>query len=404
MLRKKRNAYRSIMFVFLAAAMAISCSRAIKGPQRTRENGIEVVSNGSGIYPVAGQPMSLSLHEEFRIDLEDEAMSAVGLNDAMNVDVDSRGRIYLFRRGGNPGPFVFQFDERGKFLKSFCSAGQGPDEVVYPHYLKITDSDEIPIYSQGTRDIRFFDTEGHHLRSISLPNEKGISFIQIGFRLIPNGNYLILYVPVDDQGHYSKICLGLFDGHLRRIRDIRVMDAPDRPEDIKGVLSEVALVGIAKTVFFVNTGETGTDIGVFDLNGKLLRKIRVDNPAVKMSGAQRKEFLERVPAPHSYDPFRTLIRRMETIPPFHTLLPDDQDHLFVPGFEKDEKTGDDICDMYSLDGIRIMKTGMGRRNLASWLLASAQDIGAIIKKNRCYFLREKADDYKELVVYSMIWK
>jgi hypothetical protein len=368
------------------------------------ENGIEVVSNGSGIYPVAGQPTALSLHEEFRIDLEGEALAAAGLTDAANVDVDSRGRIYLFRRGGNPGQFVFQFDERGKLLNSFCLSGEGPGEVMDPHYLRMTDTDEIPVYSQGTRDVRFFDTNGRYLRSIPLPNEKGIHFVQVGFRLIPNGNYLILYFPVDDQGHYSKICLGLFDDHLRRVKDIRVMDAPDRPEDIKGLLSEVALVGISKSVFFVNTGESGTDIGVFDLNGNLRRKIRAEYPAVKMSGGLRKEMLEKIPAAQSYDLFRTLIRRMETIPPFHTLIADDQDRLFVPGFGKDEKTGDDVCDMFSHDGVRILRTGMGRRNLASWLLESAQEVGVVIKKDRCYCLREKANDYKELVVYSMIWK
>ncbi len=386
------------------AASALACSHRTSGPQRIMEDGIEVVLNGKGIYPVAGQPTALSLHEEFRIDLEDEALAAAGLTDTANVDIDSCGRIYLFRRGGNQGQFVFQFDEHGKFLKSFCSSGLGPGEVMYPHYLRITDADEIPVYSQGTRDVRFFDAEGRYLRSIPLPNERGMRFVQIGFRRIPNGNFLILYFPVDDKLRSSTIRLGLFDDHLRRIKDIRVMAAPDRAEDIKVLLSEVALVGISKTVFFVNIGETGMDIGVFDLNGNLQRKIRAEYPPVKMSGEKRKEMLERVPASQSYDPFRTLIQRMETIPPFHALLADDQDRLFIPGFGKDEKTGDDICDTYSPDGVRILRTGMGRRNLASWLLASAQDMDIVIKKDRCYCLREKANDYKELLVYSMVWK
>jgi len=61
-----------------------------------------------------------------------------------------------------------------------------------------------------------------------------------------------------------------------------------------------------------------------------------------------------------------------------------------------------MCDVFSPEAVRIFRTALGCQDLL--LLLSAQPaFDVVIKKDRCYCLREKADGFKEVVVYSMRW-
>jgi len=385
---------------FLLAALAVCCAPKDKGPQRIRENGVEVVVNGAAPYVVAGQPRALTLREEFRIDLEDAALADAGLTDVAIIDTDSRGRIYLFRRGGNQGRFIFRFDERGRFQKSFGTTGQGPGELIYPNFLRITAADEIPAYSQNAASIVYLDQDGRLLRSLPVP--AAYRFLRQRFVLLPNGNVLAQYLPIDEQGRFSKVTLAMFDAQLRKIRDIHDFELPNRPEELKNPFVSLPLIAVTDHAFFVNSAPSGSDIAAYDLEGKLVRLIRSPFPVLRIPPEYKKELLDRIPNTRGYESLRALIRNVETYPSFQAFFADDRDRLFVEGFEKDPTSGANMCDVFSPDGVRILRTGLGYHDLLRFIY-EVQAFDVVIKKDRCYCLREKADGFKEVVVYSMRW-
>ncbi|MHB8093659.1 MAG: 6-bladed beta-propeller, partial [Candidatus Aminicenantales bacterium] len=156
------------------------------------EKGVEVVDNGSETHPVAGQPRALSLKEEFRIDLENPALADTGLTDVSKIDVDSKGRIYIFRKfHQGQGPLVYKFDERGRFLKSFISLGQGPGEVEAPFYWPISANEEIRIYERkGQHVISYFDLDGRFLRRESKQGKQDSHISGMSIHPLSNGNVL----------------------------------------------------------------------------------------------------------------------------------------------------------------------------------------------------------------------
>jgi hypothetical protein len=400
--RRDVGRLKPFAIICVLTALAVSCAPKDKGPQRIHENGVEVVVNGAAPYAVPGQPHSLSLHEEFRIDLEDAALADAGLADASTLDVDSKGRIYLFRPvgPGTRGRVIYQFDDQGKLLQSFGTIGQGPGELMYPRFLRITAADEIPVYSQGAGSVVFLDAAGRLLRSMPMPTDD--HFLPHHFVLLPNGNYLGQYLPADEQSRFSKITLAIFDAHLKKIRDIHDFKLPE-PESFENLLASLPLTAVTDHGFFVNSGPSGSDIVAYDLDGRLIRLIRAPFRAFRISSDYKKKLLDRIPKTKGYELVRTLIRSVEMYPLFQALFSDDRGRLFAAGYEKDPKTGANMCDVFSPDGVRILRTALGYQDLLL-LLSAQQAFDVVIKKDRCYCLREKADGFKEVVVYSMFWR
>jgi hypothetical protein len=389
----------ALMFAVLAA----SCAHKDIGPQRIRENGVEVVVNGPAPIAVPGQSRSLSLREEFRIDLEDAALAEAGLADASTINVDSKGRIYLFRPvgPGAKGRVIYQFDDRGKLLKSFGTIGQGPGELMHPNFLRLTAADEIPVFTGGTRNLAYLDSDGRLIRSSPLPSD--YHFILNRFVLLPNGNILGQILPLNEQGQFSKLTLAIFDSQWKKIRDIHDFAFSDRLEETKNPFVSFPLIAVGVHAFWVNSAPSEKDIAAYDLDGKLIRLIRSPFPILPIPAGYKKELLDRVPKARGYEPVRTLIGHVADWPPFQALFADDRDRLFVEGSEKDAASGDNFSDIFSPDGVRFARSALGRYEILRAIFET-QPFDIVIKKDRCYCLREKADGFKEVVVYSMIWK
>jgi len=375
----------------------------MEGPQRIQENGVEVVVNGPAPYAVSGQPRSLSLHEEFRIDLEDASLAEAGLADASTFSVDSKGRIYLFRPvyPGTKGQVIYRFDDHGKFLKSFGTIGQGPGELMYPNFLRMTAADEIPVLIGDTRSLAYLDSDGRLLRSSPLPS--GYRFIFSRFVLLPNGNLLGQILPENERNQFSKLTLTVFDARLKKIRDVldfKLSEDGARKE----LLSGIPLIAVTGSGFFVNSGPSGSDIAAYDLDGQLIRRIRAPFPAVRVPEEAKKALLDRIPDKRGYEPIHAFVKELEKYPRFQALFADDSGRLFVAGTEKDPESGANICDVFSPEGVRLFRTALGYHNLLLSAFLNEPAFDVVIKQERCYCLREKADGFKEVVVYSMIWR
>jgi hypothetical protein len=387
------------VFIVLASLFIAACSSRVEGPRRIVENGIEVVVNDTGPYLVKGEPHALSLHEEFRIDTESDALSVAGLSDIAAVDADSRGRIYICQRAKGRDPLIFQFDNRGNFLKSFGRIGQGPGEIQSPYYLRITAKDQIPVFNRGANRLTFLDPDGRLVVTKKLQFPPGIDLVpQTGIWLLENGNILAYYISLREDQKIQMIAAGLFGPDFQKIRDLVELDASKEPEEYKNIFLEKPVIGVSKTAIYVGWGKAGNDIAVYDLDGRLIRKIRVPFTPVKVSPGSRAELLARAPQNH---PVRRL-RIPNLFPPFLSLFSDDLGRLYIARFEKEKDSGTNLCDVISADGVWILRAGLGYNDLSRYLM-EPRSYDVVLKNDRCLCVREKPSGFKEIVVYSMIW-
>jgi hypothetical protein len=378
----------------IATAIFFACGRDHPGAMKTVEDGVEIVDNGSGTYAVSGEPKGLALREEFRIDLEEESIGAAGLTDIENLDVDSQGRIFIYRRYATSGNTVFEFDDRGRFERSFCAIGQGPGEVQNPRFMRLNTKDEIAVVSLGSRKVLFFDAEGTVLRTADLP---ALLFpLPHGFVPLASGDYVIAYLRVKPETfEFSSYGVGLFGPDFSKRLEMKSYPVPV-DEELKTVFVDFPLVAASRTSFFLTTMASTREIEVYDLSGRLIRRILADYPVVEVPPGFREEILHPLPPEHHF--WRNLVFP-KTFPPFLSLFADDQDRLYTVGYGQDQATGAGICDVFSPDGVRILRTALGYQRLQ--LGPPLRDV--IIKNGRLYCVQEKPSGFPEVLVFSLHW-
>jgi hypothetical protein len=391
--------WRGAIGLAIIASTFCSCSERMAEPRRYSENGVEVVDNGKGVYSLPGSRGRLSLDEEFRIDLENEQLAAEGFSDVSAVDADSSGRIYVFSRG-QTGPFIFQFNAQGHFLKAFARPGQGPGEVEYPRYAGFSGKDRLAVYSQGAQRFLYFDTEGGFAGQRDRPG--GWLFLPAQFRYLPNGNLLGIYAGRDENGELAKIILALFDSQFKKIKDIRDYGLISRLKSGDDLLSAFPVVGVSPAGFFVNWGPDGSDIAVFDLEGRMKQLVRAVYPRVPVSPRQKRATLELIRSASGYDPDRRILQTVRSYPAFQAFAADEQGRLFVIGAARDSSSGANGCDVFAPDGTRIARSSLGFGDFIGRLL-KFESFDVVVKNGHAYCVREKPDGFKEVVVYSLRW-
>jgi hypothetical protein len=379
----------------LTAATSLACGKAERGASRTAQDGVEIVENGAGTYAVKGEPKALTLREEFRIDLEDDSIAATGLTDIENLDVDSQGRIIIYRRFATSGNTVFVFDRRGRFERSFCPIGQGPGEVQNPRFMRLNGKDEIPVVSMGSRNVLFFDVEGTVLRAAALP---ALLFpLPHGFVPLANGDYVISHMRVKPETlEFHSYGVDIFGPDFTRRLELKSYPAPPQEEELKTVFVDFPLVAASRTALYLTTMASTREIEVFDLSGRLIRKILADYPAVDVPPGFREEILHSLPRDH---PFWKNLVFPKAFPPFLSLFTDDRDRLYAVGYGQDQATGAGVCDVFSPDGVRILRTAFGYQRLQLGL--PLRDV--VIKNDRLYCVHEKPSGFPEVLVYSLHW-
>jgi hypothetical protein len=386
-------AYATGLVLFAAL---LSCSSASsRGPKRIKENGLEVVVNGADPYALKGEPRALLLREEFRIDTEDEEILTAGLVDIATIDVDSQGHIFAFRRGGNSGHLVFRFGDSGRFQKSFVSIGQGPGEVLYPQFMRITAEDEIPIVNRSARTVDFFDLDGRFLRKLALPGDIHL-LPGRGLERLANGNYLVLHLSVGPNLEIQGIVLTMTDSAFHTVKDLH--EAPYPGEQIETPFIDYPLFAASNRAVFVGSYKPGSDITVYDLDGVPVRGIRLDYPTPKVTPSFREAFLSLF-QPNS--PEVKSLKFPEYFPHVQAMFTDDAGRLFISSFGKDSGSGANICDVFTPDGVRIFRTSLGFQDVTR--LAGGEIFEVIIKNRRAYCIGEKTDDFKEIIVYALTW-
>ena len=134
------------------------------------------------------------------------------------------------------------------------------------------------------------------------------------------------------------------------------------------------------------------------------RLIRAVFPTPPMPLEYKKPLLDQIPQNRGYQEVRDLIQSLDNFPPFQSFSTDDRGRLFVAGFNKDPVSSAYMADVFSLDGLRLLRVGLGYQDLFPSFVWGGAICNIVLKNGRCYCVREKPDGFKEVVVSSMIWR
>jgi hypothetical protein len=395
----KKDRMRKFVFGLMVLFFISSCGSKNEEVERIMEDGVEVVINHLEPYEIKGEADELYLEEILTIDMEKDEIAELGLADSHTFDVDSEGNIFLYQYPREGEHLVFKFNKAGDFLKSFGDIGQGPGEIQLPGYLKMTSSDEIPIIDRTAKKLMYFDTNGVFLKEIRFDL---IYRPYKGFDLLENGNFLIHRLSLGPSGEIQKLTISIFDPGFNKIKDLIDYDFPGLMGGKTSVFGELPVVGISKSKIFLGYENTGKDILVYDLNGKLERKIRKEYSPVSVPNELKLE-IEEIKEKLKDIPIWDQIYIPSHMPLFQYFFTDDGGRLYVLTSEKDKSLGTNICDIYNPEGVFIGRKSMGYFDLLKSFYLT-QPLDTIAKGGRLYCLREKESGYKELVVYKMNWE
>jgi hypothetical protein len=189
----------------------------------------------------------------------------------------------------------------------------------------------------------------------------------------------------------------LVDSKFEKLKELDEMDTGlSRQFADKIKVTSIFLSKVSNEMIYAGNENRGYEILIFDLNGKLLRKIKKEYIPVDAP----EEFKEAVIA-SSPPSFKNKLY-FDKMPPFHYFFLDDKGRLYVKTYEKGDKQGEYIHDIFDASGIFIARksmAGYGDPYNPQKALNRAK-----AKNNRLYCIRENESGFKELVVYKMTWE
>ena len=383
--------------IILTALLCICCGGGGSAVHKTIENGVEVVLNPAGPVRLTGEPSVLTLDKVFSLDTEDDAIAALGITDIVAFDVDRAGNLLILVPPTGPRDCVFKLSPEAKLLASFGRVGQGPNEVQYPSEVLANDNGEIWVLESPNNKVYIFDSEGKPIAGRS-----AVKFETI----IPlaNGNHLVTRLDAADPTmKYLPMTIELYDPDFRLLKELdRSVGYANRTIYEKVPEPYVSGTGFtfqgkaSRDRIYVGNSERGYETLVFDLEGRLVRKIRKDFSPVSVSDDYRKkylkDYLEFMPdyAKKIYFP--------ESWHAFHAFFPDEQGRLFVMTYEPGDRPGEYVYDIFNKDGTLIARTSLAAfHGGGGYLLAR-------VRGDRLYAVEEKENGFKRLEVYRLAWR
>ena len=360
---KNKTKVISIVLSISVFMMFVSCGKQEK-VDKIMEDGVEVVLNHIEPYKIKGESGNLLLANEFSIDTENEDMLKIGLTDMETFDVDEDGNIYVIRWRSTEN-YLFKFDSKGNFIKSFMRFGQGPGEIEWGGTVLLNPQGEIIAKDPSKRKFLVYDRDGNFLRETHM--EKNYSLIPL-----ENGKYFIFW---QDQ-------------------ELDTLQFPN-PMNKRIVVNRDRIIDeVSKDRIYIGNSERGYEIRVYDLEGNLLQKIRKEYEPVEVSEEFKIAYFERFPKNY---PLRDNYYFTKNWPPFRYLFTDDEGRLFVMTYEEGINPGEYMYDILNSEGAFIGRTSLGNVGRSFPFTVRA-------KNDYLYCIKEKESGYKELDVYRMKWE
>jgi hypothetical protein len=377
-----------LSLVFLVSA---SCSSRQPKIDKTTDEGVEVILNHLEPYAIKGVPSRLMLEKDFSIDTENEDIAKIGLTEMETFDVDSQGNIYVIRWQSNEN-YIFKFDSAGNFVRSFLRRGQGPGELEWGGTVFLDHDGNLLAKDPSKPKFAIYDRDGRFIKEVML--KKLIEPIAP----LSNGQYF--YFDQIQNPEKFQNYLGVCDSSFEQLKEIYQKDTPNefRSSEAKVTISGRSLIwGAGKVRLYIGDTDKGYEVRVYDLEGKLLRKIRKEYKPVPVSEEFKHEFLARFPKDYP------LLDRFEFAaawPPFMSFIEDEEGRLLVRTFEKGQNPDENMFDVFSPEGVFSGRASFANRDVQR----EQNPLPCLCRGGRLYSVHDKESGYRELAVYRMRWE
>ncbi len=276
---------KKLIYLVVIISLFLYCFPKQEKIEKIIEDGVEVVLNHTEPYKVKGEPVTLTIEEEFSIDTEKEKMLDIGLTGIETFDTDSEGNIYVIQWQAREN-FIFKFDKEGNYLVSFCKKGQGPGEIEYGGNVLVNPKGEIIAKDPSKRKFALYDRKGNFL------NETQMKKVN---RMLPleNGKYFVFWI--EDTPELRKRWVGVSNSEFENIKELDFFQFPN-PINVKSPVNRDRLVyAVSKDRIYIGNSERGYEIQVYDLDGNLMQKIRKEYEPVEVLEDYKKSYFERFP-------------------------------------------------------------------------------------------------------------
>jgi len=350
------------------------------------EDGVETIVNHVEPYRIEGQLSALKLEEVMILDTEDPAVAENGLVDINAIQVDSRGDIYILSRSGE-NHYFFKFTYEGRFVRSFGPKGQGPGEMEFPVLPRMLPQDRLAV-TDILKKLVVFDAEGN------LASETRIDPSFVIVNPLENGNSVVFWKAgaEDAAADHFHEKTSVFSEDGREIQELDRLDIGRQAQ----FLDPVFAWHINRDRIFQINEQRGYEILVYGHKGSLVRKIQKQYVPVKLDPETREALLQGIPENSALrDPTAT----PDILPPIHSLFSDDEGRLYAVTFEKGEKQGEYWCDIFNRDGAFF-----ARISLPVHFGRDPFPVYALVNNQQLYCVGEKANGYKQLMIFRMTWQ
>jgi 6-bladed beta-propeller len=390
---------KGIFVAFSVSLSIFSCRSQQERPRKTYQGPVEVIHNGFKPYRIKGELSHLTLEKYLTIDFENPDLAAIGIPRIASFDVDSRGNIYVWCQRGS-GNFIFKFAPSGKFDRAFGRSGQGPGEIAALSYLRLSERDEVIVSDYDRTKLIVMTAGGNVIREIKLTSSMDTA------TLLANGKLLAWKSTSHPEEGVEELRVVLCDTKLKELAILGPAEKLPNFAKVKKIngLETMPTWGqgsISNGWIYVGNKQSGYEISVYDLEGKLTRKIRKAYKPAPVPEGFKKQVVDVFDMP-IHEGQKGKLYLPASMPPFQYFFPDDQGRLFVMTFEKGESPGYYLYDIFNPEGVYVGRTSLDNSgNESSEIWGGPFEVRA--KNNLLYYLRAKDSGFQELVVYRMIW-
>ena len=295
-------------------------------------------------------------------------------------DVDADGNFYIF----DPHLKKLQVvDSKGKYLRTIGRAGQGPGEYQFLNEVRVMGS-QVYAADSSQNKIIIYSKNGRFLKESRLK----INFVDAYF--LPDGK--VVFEETEAAGEKLNFVFNLYSSDFRKIAKLDEIEMfSPLASKVKAIYYRVEVTASQDRIYTMNQIR-GYEIWVYDMQGKLVGKIKKKYKPVSPDKEYREAFLEML------GKFRKAVERKlvfpEKLPPLHLIVTDERGRLWAMTYEKGGSAGEYLFDVFSPEGVFIART------------AVRQDLNAKspprFKKGKIYCLLNE-EDREVLAVYRVRW-
>ncbi|MBE3125622.1 MAG: 6-bladed beta-propeller [Acidobacteria bacterium] len=367
-------------FVVLGSLVIIVSALAGQYKVKT-ENGVTIVTNGKKPDPPKGAPTKLILEEIFTVgggDLRDESFVEISA-----LDVLKDGTVYVLDTKDSR---VKVFDAKGKFLRAFGKAGQGPGELNQPVGILITPENEVLVEDALNQRLAVFGLDGAFSRHVSTAKALGLSGIQMDGR----GLIVARSMGLGEAGKMS-MDVKTYDKDLNPKVKLASFEFPVSLQAKINPFSAMNLLYALDGQGYLYFGsQPGYEIKVLSLEGKPLKTIGREYDPVPITKEDKVEMLGLIPNVSGVN-VRDMIQFPEYFPPFGNFVLADEGRLLVRTYEKGRANKEYYWDVFDAEGRYIAKVPIVHE-IRLW------------RDGKAYFFVEDEEGYKSLKCCRACWE